>query len=178
VEGVSGLVSGVEDAEEVVILAEFSLFTPDVFSPHLVAYQRELLETYADLPLRGVVKDEWGFPPTARSMREHRSFWYSDFYADAYRRDSGGRCLLDDLILMAVPAAGRESERLAAINRYMMLNLRRQAEIEEAYYHAAYSIAGVVEFWLSFGLVFGSLVFSLGPESEREKGGGMQPGTV
>ena len=142
VEGVSGLVSGVRDAEEVAVLAEFSLFTPDVFSPHLVAYQRELLEIYADLPLRGVVKDEWGFPPTVQSMRAHRSFWYSDFYADAYQRDAGGRCLLDDLILMAVPVAGCESERLAAINRYMALNLRRQAEIEEAYYHAAKEVFG------------------------------------
>ena len=136
-EKVEGRLEGVGDGDEVTVLVEFELFTPDVFSPHLLAYQRELLTAYADLPLKGVIKDEWGFPPTRPSMVEHRSFWYSRGYDQAYRQDGAGRPLLEDLLLMAVAEEGREAERLAAINRYMLLNLRRQAEIEDDYYAAA-----------------------------------------
>jgi hypothetical protein len=135
-EGVRGRLSEVREADELLVLAEFELFSPDVFSPHLLAYQRELLEAYAELPLGGVIKDEWGFPPTVKSIVEHRAFWYSRFYEEAYWRESGGRSLLDDLPLMATPVRGCAEERLAAINRYMMLSLRRQVEIEEDYYQA------------------------------------------
>ena len=135
-DGVAGRVEGVSEADEVAVLVEFELFTPDVFSAHVVAYQRELVEAYADLPLKGVVKDEWGFPPTRPSITEHRAFWYSTGYDEAYQAISDGRELLEDLVLMAVPEEGREEERLTAINRYMTLNLRRQAEIEEDYYAA------------------------------------------
>lgn len=141
-EGVRGRVTGVADADEVLVLVEFELFTPDVFSPHLLAYQREMLDAYGDLPLRGVIKDEWGFPPTRPSMVEHRSFWYSAPYDEAYARVSGGRRLLDDLPLLAVAHEGQEEERLAAINRYMLLNLSRQAQIEEAYYSGVKEVFG------------------------------------
>ncbi|MBT4496989.1 MAG: hypothetical protein HOC74_04670 [Gemmatimonadetes bacterium] len=135
-EGVRGRVSEVREADELLVLAEFELFSPDAFSPHLLSYQRELLDAYAELPLGGVIKDEWGFPPTVKSIVEHRAFWYSRFYEEAYQRESGGRSLLDDLPLMATPVCGCEEERVAAINRYMMLNLHRQAEVEEDYYRA------------------------------------------
>ena len=146
-EGVRGTVTGLDAAganraDEVLVLAEFELFTPDVFSPHVLAYQRELLEAYADLPLKGVIKDEWGFPPTRPSMAEHCSFWYSSSYDEAYQQVSGGRRLLDDLPLLAVAEEGQEKERLAAINRYMLLNLNRQARIEEAYYSGVKEVFG------------------------------------
>ena len=140
--GVHGRVSEVREADELLVLVEFELFSPDVFSPHLLAYQRELLEAYAELPLGGVIKDEWGFPPTVKSIVEHRAFWYSPFYEEAYLRESGGRSLLDDLPLMAIPVRGCEEERVSAINRYMMLNLRRQTEIEEDYYQATKELFG------------------------------------
>jgi len=140
--GVAVRATGLRGADEVVVLAEFTLFTPDVFSPHLISYQQELLELYADLPLVGVVKDEWGFPPTVASMLEHRSFWYSPGYAAAYAGATGGRDLLADLPLLAVPVAGREAERVAAIAAYNTLNLRRQAEIETAYYEGVKKVFG------------------------------------
>jgi len=45
------------------IMAAFTLFTPDVFSPHLISFQREIAKQYADTGLAGIAKDEWGFPP-------------------------------------------------------------------------------------------------------------------
>lgn len=44
------------------VLAAFALLTPDVYAPHLVAFERGILEQYADVPLAGACKDEWGFP--------------------------------------------------------------------------------------------------------------------
>jgi hypothetical protein len=140
--GVAGRLAEVEDADEVLVMTEFNLFTPDVFSPHLVHYQQELLELYADLPLGGVIKDEWGFPPTVKSLTEHRSFWYSPFYDQAYAQATHGRSLLDDLPLLAVPVDGDPAERLAAISCYMSLNLRRQTEIEDQYYHGVKAVYG------------------------------------
>ena len=133
---VRGRVTGMDcrDIDRVMILVEFSLFSPDVFSPRLVPYQRELIELYADLPLQGVIKDEWGFPPTRAALTEHRAFWYSAGYDDAYRETSGGRSLLNDLPLMSVPFKGCEEERRHAINVYMGLNHRRNTEIEQCYY--------------------------------------------
>ncbi len=124
------------------VLAEFSLFTPDVFSPHIFRYQRELLDLYGDLPLCGVVKDEWGFPPTSPSIASADAFWYSAFYADNYAKVSGGRNLIDDLLLMSVPFQNQHSERIRAINYYMYLNYTRNAEIETRYYHDVKEIFG------------------------------------
>lgn len=142
--GVKGRCTGTDPsrADRILVLVEFELFTPDVFSPHLIAYQRELLELYADLPLRGAVKDEWGFPPTSTRIIQHRAFWYSSGYEDAYRKASNGRSLLDDLPLMALAFRGRATERARAINRFMFLNLQRQRTIEEAYYRDVKAIFG------------------------------------
>jgi hypothetical protein len=48
-------------------MVSFTHLTPDVFAPHLIEFQREIIHSYADVPLAGGMKDEWGFPP----CREH-----------------------------------------------------------------------------------------------------------
>ncbi len=143
-EGVSGCLVKIdaEANENVVVMAEFSLFTPDVFSPNILTFQRKLLELYADLPLKGVIKDEWGFPPTRPVIAEANAFWYSRFYADAYSQTSCKRILLDDLLLMSVPFENKDEERLRSINHYRDLNYRRNAEIETCYYHDVKSVFG------------------------------------
>ena len=45
------------------VVAAFTHFTPDVFAPHLLEFQRAILRRYADCGLAGACKDEWGFPP-------------------------------------------------------------------------------------------------------------------
>ena len=131
-----------EGLGRVTVLVGFSLFSPDVFSPNIVSYQRELLELYSSLPLGGVVKDEWGFPPSRPSLQEQRAFWYSESYDDAYRKFSGRESLLDDLFLMYMPHQDKEAERLCAINCYMELNRSRNVEIETRYYEDVKDVYG------------------------------------
>jgi len=61
------LACGADDAGRTAcILAAFTLFTPDVFAPHLMEFERGILDQYADVPLAGACKDEWGGPRAFR----------------------------------------------------------------------------------------------------------------
>jgi hypothetical protein len=120
--------------------------TPDVFAPHLLSFQREILRQFADLPLAGVMKDEWGFPPDHSGNPAHDRHWYSPAFARAYAERSGGRDLVRDAMLMFAGEKGREHERQAAINRYMKLCLERNAAIEDDYYRAGKETFGAASF--------------------------------
>ncbi len=134
--GVTGVFKSSEPTRfsHLFVLAEFTIFTPDVFSPHILDYQRQLIQLYSDLPLKGVAKDEWGFPPTQSIIIDHKAFWYSGFYDQSYQQRSGRVSLLDDLLLMAFGFQDKKTERLYAINKYMDMNYRRNKEIECRYY--------------------------------------------
>lgn len=112
------------------VLAVHSLFTPDVFAPHLVAFERGILEQYADVPLAGACKDEWGFPG---GMANATNLWYSRAMAGEYVRRRPGHSLERDLLLMGLGEAGREGERVAAIHHYMEMIWQRNAEVETAF---------------------------------------------
>ncbi len=116
------------------ILIAVTLYTPDVFAPHLLSYQREILQQYSDAPLAGACKDEWGFP--GRFAPKTNDLWYSSFMAKAYAHKRPGHDLLEDMILMSFGENGREAERKAAINHYMEMFWQRNAEIETDYYYA------------------------------------------
>ena len=87
--------------QHVCLMAAFTHFTPDVFAPHLLSFQREILRQYADASLRGACKDEWGFPPCYDGNPAHNDYWLSKWFATAYAERTGGRDLvrhpLDDL---------------------------------------------------------------------------------
>jgi hypothetical protein len=121
-------------------LAAFRLFTPDVFAPHLVAFEREIAESYADVPLAGACKDEWGFPGRFKPRTD--DLWYSEAMAQAYAERRPGRALSRDLLLMARGERGRESERIAAINHYMEMSRERNAAIEAAFYDTVKAVFG------------------------------------
>lgn len=131
------LPTDVGSATDVSVMVTFDHLYPDVFSPHILSYQHDLVAMFGDIPLAGVCKDEWGFPPYF--PRYYRTgctdYWYSAHYANAYREDTG-RDLLADCLLMAMPHQGQETERLACINDYMRLNRERNTEIEDAFYQA------------------------------------------
>lgn len=119
------------------VMASFTHLSPDVFAPHLLEYQRQLVKQYADLPLAGAFKDEWGFPASYyKVLTEHRAFWYSEYYADAYEHSTEGRNLIADMLLMAYSQRGKQAQRQRAINHFMRLNLNRNAEIEDDFYNA------------------------------------------
>ena len=118
------------------VIAAHTYLTPDVFAPHLLAFQREIVRQYADLPLAGVMKDEWGFPPDHSGNPAHDRYWYSAAFARAYAEQSGGRDLVRDALVMFRAEKGLDRERQAVINRYQKMNRERNAAIEHDYYRA------------------------------------------
>ena len=116
------------------LMAAFTLFTPAAFAPHLIAFERAILQQYADVPLAGACKDEWGFP--GRFTIRTDELWFSRFMAEAYAQRRPGHELTRDLLLMSFGERGRECERSAAINHYMEMNHQRNAEIESAFYES------------------------------------------
>ena len=70
------------------------MFTPDVFAPHLLGFERDILRQYADVPLAGACKDEWGFP--GRFEPRTDDLYCSRFMAEAYAHRRPGRDLLRD----------------------------------------------------------------------------------
>ena len=123
-------------------LVAFAHFTPDVFAPHLLEFQRAILRQYADVPLAGACKDEWGFPPCFDGNPAHNDFWFSRAHAAAYARATRGRDLARDCLLMSLGEQGRERERLAAINHYQQLATRRNTAVEEDFYRAVKEVFG------------------------------------
>ena len=135
-----------EAGQNLCVVAAHTYLTPDVFAPHLFAFQREIIRQYSDLPLAGVMKDEWGFPPDHSGNPGHDRYWYSKTFAQAYAQHSGGRDLVRDTLLMCVGERGRERERQAAVNRYRRLCRERNAAIEDDYYRAGKSTFGPTSF--------------------------------
>jgi len=125
-------------------MVTFTLFYPDIFGPHLIDFQSELIEQYGDVPLAGVCKDEWGFPPYfPRYAREGTvDYWYSKHRAKAYADKTGGRELLDDCLLMALGMKGKEVERLVVVNHFSEMSLQRNTELEAAFYDAVKAVFG------------------------------------
>ena len=132
----SGKVDGLKSDERLVVVGEFTHWSADVFSPHLIPFARELMARYRALGADGAMKDEWGFPSTRRRQQAFRSFWYSPHFAAAWKRATGGRDMVADAVLMALPTKGREAERTAAIDTYFRLTYERNVEIETDFYEA------------------------------------------
>ena len=122
--------------QHVCLMAAFTHFTPDVFAPHLLSFQREILRQYADASLRGACKDEWGFPPCYDGNPAHNDYWLSKWFATAYAERTGGRDLVRDTLLMTFGERGRVGQRQAAINCFMELCRQRNAAIECDFYQA------------------------------------------
>lgn len=116
------------------VIAAHTYLTPDVFAPHLLEFQRSIVQSYSALPLAGVMKDEWGFLPDHTGNPGHDRYWYSPAFANAYADGQPGRDLVRDALLMAAGESGRERERQAAINRYFQLCRQRNATIEDDFY--------------------------------------------
>jgi hypothetical protein len=131
---------------EWVVAAAFEYQTPDVFSPQLLDFQREICQQYRDTGLDGGIgADEWGFPPVFNHGGKDGDFWYSPALAEQYRKAGGGD-YVRDCILMALGWGGTYAQRLVAINRYMQLILARNTELEQGFYHHAKEAFGPESF--------------------------------
>lgn len=126
----------------VCVIASHTFLTPDVFAPHFFEFQRRIIKQYADLPLAGIMKDEWGFPPDHTGNPEHDRYWYSSAMAAAYAKISGERELVRDTLLMYAGEKGLERQRQVAINRYRKLCRERNVEIEDDFYRAGKALFG------------------------------------
>lgn len=124
------------------VMAAFAHLTPDVYAPHLFAFQRAVVEQYADVALSGLLKDEWGFPPCHGGCPPKNDFWFSKFRAEAYAAAAGGRDLVRDCLLMHAGEQGRERERQAAINLLLKTSRERNTAVEEHYYALAKEFFG------------------------------------
>lgn len=122
------------------VMVSFTYLIPDVFAPHLMAFQREIIQSYADVQLAGGYLGEWGFP--ASRNPETNEFWYSKYRAKAYAERTGGRELLSDCLLMYVGIKGQESERQMAINHFMEMSWQRNGALENNFYHAVKKVFG------------------------------------
>ncbi len=118
------------------VMVSFTHLYPDVFAPHITTFQREIIRSYSDVPLIGVFKDEWGFPPCFDGSPAKDQFWYSKARDQSYSERTNGRDLLSDCLLMYRNIKGKERERQRAINHFMEMSWQRNAEIESDYYHA------------------------------------------
>lgn len=121
-------------------LVAVTIYTPDLFSPHLLSYQRELIMQYSDASLAGSCKDEWGFP--GRIINNSYDLWYSPFMADAYAQKRPGHDLLQDMLLMYIGEQGKENERASAVNHYMQMYWQRNSQIENDHYDAVKQYLG------------------------------------
>lgn len=122
------------------VMAAFKLFTPDVFAPHLAEFEKAILQQYADVPLAGACKDEWGFP--GRFSPSFSDLWFSEAMADAYAKRRPGHDLSRDLFLMFKGEKGKGGARAAAINYYMQMCWQRNAEVENQYYRSIKEMFG------------------------------------
>lgn len=136
--------SATQGASKAAVMVSFTLFYPDVFAPHLLEFQRAILQQYADVPLAGACKDEWGFPPyfPRYGSEGFVDFWYSKHREKAYRERTERRSLLEDFLLMAKGIKGKEAERQLAINHFEEMSLHRNTAIENDFYAAVKELFG------------------------------------
>ena len=126
----------------VCFLVSFTHLAPDVFAPHLLEFQRELVRYYSDVPLAGACKDEWGFPPNFTGNPQRDQFWYSIHRAKAYADRTGGRELLEDFLLMHREIQGMETERRLVINHFMEMSYLRNTELEDDFHRTVKEVFG------------------------------------
>lgn len=130
------LPNGAKKWSRVMVMASFTILYPDLFSKSVIDFQRELIRKYADIPLAGVLKDEWGFPPSLSEETILSDFWYSKNRIAAYADRTGGRDLIYDILLMVKGIKGKENERLLAINHFNEMAWKRNGEIEDDFYRS------------------------------------------
>ncbi len=113
------------------VMVAFTHLAPDVFAPHLDAFQAAIIESYKDTDIMGACKDEWGFPPCYDGCPAKNDYWFSRSRARAYAERTGGRDLLRDCLLMTYGESGRQVERQVAVNHFLDMARRRNAAVED-----------------------------------------------
>ncbi len=128
------------------VAVAFRYSCPDIFADETLELERRLYEQYRDVPALGVAKDEWGFPPSFDRQNRLDDFWYSEAtrraYSAAFEKNGVSVDLVDDLFLAFRPQIGRETERIAAIDRFNRLCAERVLLYEIQNYQTTKEIWG------------------------------------
>ncbi|AHM61168.1 hypothetical protein D770_14570 [Flammeovirgaceae bacterium 311] len=124
------------------VISQFTYRYHDVFAPGLEEFQVELINKYRGVPLGGAHNDEFGFPQMFNESNIKNEFWYTHNRAQAYATETGGRNLVDDLLLMRNGIEGKEAERLKAINVFMEMALLRMGKLETLFYNTVKDVFG------------------------------------
>lgn len=126
------------------VMVSFTHLYPDIFAPHLMEFQRSIIEQYRGLPVAGACKDEWGYPPYYPRFFKLGTFdyWYSGHLSKAYSENTKGRDLLADFLLMALGEKGKEAERQMAINHLMEMKRLRNIALEGDFYNTVKNVFG------------------------------------
>lgn len=132
----------VNSSSHIFVMVSFTYLYPDVFAPHLIGFRDELIRKYADAGLAGAHDDEWGFPNAISEESVQNEYWYTTYRAKAYAENTGGRDLLNDILLMHKGIAGKETERIRAINYFQQMARERNVELEENFYRMVKEICG------------------------------------
>ncbi len=131
---VTGAVSGLSADERLVVSAKFKLFAVDPCSSRLTPFLTELAQRYSRLGADGAMRDEWGFPPMRDFISTHSCFPFTAHFAARYAKQSGGRDLARDCMLMALGERGAEAVRRQAIDDMMQVIYRSIAASEHEFY--------------------------------------------
>lgn len=103
---------------------------PDLFADETLELERKLYDYYRDVPMLGICKDEWGFPPSFDRVDKLDDFWYSELMRAAYAKAYEERDLVDDLFLAFRSRENMREERVAVVDRFRRLCGDRVVEYE------------------------------------------------
>ena len=112
------------------------------------------MKQYADIPLGGLMKDEFGFPACHDGKPDNNGFWYSRFLAAAYTKSTGGLDIVRDALLMWAGEEGKEIERQMSVNHLMEVYRKRCTEVEQTFYKNTKTIFGKDAFVGTHATVF------------------------
>ena len=129
-------------SSHIFVMVSFTYLYPDVFSPHLMEFRNEIVRKYADTGLAGAHNDEWGFPNAISEWSVQNEYWYTGNRAKVYAENTDGRDLLNDILLMHKGIAGKEAERIKAINYFQEMGRVRNGELEEHFYYTVKDVFG------------------------------------
>lgn len=120
----------------------------DLFSQCSVREYRKLMDAYGDLPLSGIVLDEFKnmviTPPWAAGEFRER-FYGKNFHR--YFKEQTGEDLIQTLFEMRFCPLGRENVRICAINRYFDVFRHSTKRMEQLIAEYSQKVFGENAFW-------------------------------
>ncbi|MBQ6109550.1 MAG: hypothetical protein IJK97_15160 [Thermoguttaceae bacterium] len=115
------------------VAVAFEYLYPDVYSQEALDFEAKIFRAHGGMMAGGLVKDEWGLLPCHDGVPLKDHFWFSDAMAAAYKAGTS-RDFVDDLFLMHLAQAGRDAERIQAIDALQKMNFRQLIKFERQVY--------------------------------------------